>query len=89
MSHWSSGLAICFLPQGAVVHSPGVQPTLWNWDYLLALPCYTAYFLEPALQVLFRPGGLRFHSVCITRSLTLSDYCSACWPTSVIFTVRG
>jgi hypothetical protein len=70
MSPWSSGLAICFLPHGAAVHAPGVQPTLWNWDYLAVPSRYTAYFLEPGPQVLLRPGGLCFHSVRITHSLT-------------------
>ncbi len=42
MSHWSSGLTVCFLPQGAAVNAQGVQPTLWNWDYLLAPSRYTA-----------------------------------------------
>jgi hypothetical protein len=32
MSHWSSGLTICFPPQGAAFRTLGVQPTLWNWD---------------------------------------------------------
>ncbi len=36
MSHWSSRLTVCFPPQGAAVRARGVQPTLWNWDYLLA-----------------------------------------------------
>ncbi len=38
MSHWSSGQTIYFPPQGAAICTPGVQPTLWNWDYLL-VPC--------------------------------------------------
>ncbi len=37
MSHWSSGLTVYFLPQGAADHALEMQPTLWNWDYLLAL----------------------------------------------------
>ncbi len=33
----------CLLPpQGAAVHALGVQLTLWNWDYRLALSCYTS-----------------------------------------------
>jgi hypothetical protein len=32
--------AVCFPPQGAAIRAPGVQPTLWNWDYLLALYRY-------------------------------------------------
>jgi hypothetical protein len=28
------GLTVCFPPQGAAVRAQGVQPTLWNWDYL-------------------------------------------------------
>ncbi len=36
MSHWSSGLTICFLPQGAAVRTPGLQPIQGNSDYLLA-----------------------------------------------------
>jgi hypothetical protein len=30
MSHWSSGLTVCFLPQGAAIRALGVQPRLWN-----------------------------------------------------------
>jgi hypothetical protein len=37
MSHWSSGLTVCFRPQEVAVRAIGVQPTLWNWDYLLEL----------------------------------------------------
>ncbi len=40
MSHWFSGLTVSSPPQGAAVCTLGVQPTLWNWDYLLALSCY-------------------------------------------------
>ncbi len=36
MSYWSSGIITCFPPKGAAVHAPGVQPALWNLDYLLA-----------------------------------------------------
>ncbi len=35
LSHWSNGLTVCFTP--CIL---GVQPTLWNWDYLLAPSCY-------------------------------------------------
>ncbi len=36
ISHWSSGLTVCFPTQRAAFWAGGVQPTLWNWDYLLA-----------------------------------------------------
>jgi hypothetical protein len=38
MSHWSSGSTICFLPQGAAVHAPGVQLKL-RLPHLLATSC--------------------------------------------------
>ncbi len=41
MSHWSSGLNVCFPPQGAVVCALGVQLTQWNWDYLIAPSSYS------------------------------------------------
>ena len=41
LAHWSSGLTVCFPPQGATVRALGVPPTLWNWDLLLALSCYS------------------------------------------------
>jgi hypothetical protein len=41
MSYWSSGLTVCFPPQGASVCTLGVQPTLWNRDYLFAPSGYT------------------------------------------------
>jgi hypothetical protein len=43
MSHWSSGLTICFPPQGAAVRALGLQPTFWNWDYLFAQSRYSGY----------------------------------------------
>jgi hypothetical protein len=46
MSHGSSGLTVCFPPQGAAVRALGVQPTLWNWDYLLMLSHYLLNFWQ-------------------------------------------
>ncbi len=45
LAHWSSGLMVCFPPQGASVRALGVPPTLWNWDLLLALSCYKFLFV--------------------------------------------
>ncbi len=55
MSHWSSRLTIYFPPQGAAACAPGVQPTLWNWDYLLPVTCYTLFVTYPLLLHLFIP----------------------------------
>jgi hypothetical protein len=56
MSHWSSGLTVCFSPQGAAVRARGVQPTLWNWDYLLAPSRYTPMILQQAYDT--NPGPI-------------------------------
>jgi hypothetical protein len=41
MSHWSSRVTVCSPPQGAAIRALGVQPTLWNWDYVLVLSHYS------------------------------------------------
>jgi hypothetical protein len=41
-----SGLAVCFPPQGAAVRATGVQPILWNWDYLLVPSFYIMYYIS-------------------------------------------
>ncbi len=45
MSHWSSGLTD-FPPQGAAIWTLKMQTTLWNWDNLLALSCYSMQILK-------------------------------------------
>jgi hypothetical protein len=52
MSHWSSGLTVSFLPQGAAIRAPGVQPTLWNCDFLLAPSHYMSIVLQSGRTLL-------------------------------------
>ncbi len=52
MSHWSSGLTICFPPQGAALCAPEVQLILWNWDYLLAPSRYCILIIINFIQKL-------------------------------------
>jgi hypothetical protein len=45
-------------PQGAAVRIPGVQPTLWNWDYLLVPSCYSSDLTESLITGLDRSPDL-------------------------------
>jgi hypothetical protein len=70
------GLTVCFLQQGAVLRTLGVQPIHWNWNNLLVL---SRYIGDPDVipdhqlqQVLFPLGfhGYLSHSSCPSSILT-------------------
>jgi hypothetical protein len=81
MSLWSSGLTVCFPPQGAAVCAPGMQPTPWNWHYLLALSRYIGdpdvipdHWLRLVLFACGFRGDLRHSLVPVPFSLQATDY---------------